>query len=141
MAESFRIENLPQVLKSLEVAGQHMELAAVRATNDLALRLEGDIKANLMQVQNASMTGPRNPAGGGFPHRRSGRLANSIYIEPRRGLGSYSFNVGAGMEYARILELGWASGVNYPYMKPSADALRPQAKYFFEQAFARYWKG
>jgi len=141
MAEVFRVENLSEVLRSLEAAGEHIEVAAVRATNDLALRLEGDIKANLMQVQNASMTGPRDPAGSGFPHRRSGRLANSIYIEPQKGFGVWWFNVGAGMEYARILEQGWASGVNYPYMKPSADALRPQAKYFFEQAFARYWKG
>lgn len=134
------IVNLTEAIAALEKKGLNAEAAGIRATNAVALELEGDVKENLSRVQNSGGGGHIGPSGG-FPNRRTGALASSIHIVPRIGLGNYTFEVGPSMVYGRILELGWANGVNYPYMKPSADALRPRAKTIFTQAFARYWKG
>ena len=68
--------------------------------------------------------GPRSGEG---PNRGTGNLLRSMtFSSSRTGLGTYTAIVGAGVVYARALELGipsWTSGVKFPYMEPALKQL------------------
>lgn len=124
---------------SIDALVAKLEDAAGLALTQVALAIEKTAKTGLTQVQNNTKGGHIGPPGG-FPNRRTGALARSIMTHGAiKGFNGYEASVSAGMVYARQLEEGWASGVNYPYMAPSAAYVIPQIANIFTATIKQYW--
>ena len=138
MSDEINIEGLEAALASLDKAGLKLDDALKYGVSQIALAVERTVKNGLEQVQNS---GGRHIGGNGtFPNRRTGALAGSIRTESmRKGFGDYEATVEPGMIYARRLETGAGWSVNYPYMRPSADYVRPQAQAIFLSAVKSRW--
>jgi hypothetical protein len=120
------------------------EKEATGALGFVALALEREVKENWVAAGGSHKRGTPTPATpGGPPAAITGNLGRSIAATPAvKGFSGYVATVGAGMVYARALELGhpnWASGVRYPYMEPAMKAFSPSAEGIFLQEFKTRW--
>ena len=139
MSSGMSISGADDAKRAMEVYRKKLPLASDRGVAAVALAYENELKKVLNKVQNSGKGNHIGPPGG-FPNRRTGRLSNSIATNKIEGFGSYGREVGAGMVYARSLELGnprWRSNVRYPFMEPVARVLRPAAQRIFTVAFKR----
>lgn len=129
--------------KALSGLSAKAKIAADRGVAAVAHAFEAELKSNrvLQGVQNNG--GRHIGPPGGFPNRRTGRLANSIQVEKVSGLAGFGYKVGPGMIYSRSLELGnprWRSGVRYPFMGPTANYIRPKAQQIFTYTFRQNFR-
>jgi hypothetical protein len=135
--------NIPQVIAGMTAFNAKFDQAVLFGNRIVALKVERQA------VKNAD-TGhhPRGqghiPGTGPGPNTVSTSLKQSIRAEDRSGFGNYEIIVGATVEYARAVELGspkWKSGVKYPYMRPAAETIRPQAARTFVEAMTSRLRG
>jgi hypothetical protein len=158
MTDGMSAENLPEVLAALQKYQKKMMTAAEYGVMRVALAVQQQTQSNLRKqpVRKRSVDGsgkitydpPQHiGAPGGFPNKISGDLGNSMQTRPVKGFGTYKAEVFPTMVYARAVELGgknwqgkpWANG-GYPYLRPSADQVRPRANRIFSIAFAEKLK-
>lgn len=138
MSDEISVEGLSAALNDLGVLGKKLDDALKFGIDQIALAVDRTVKTGLLQVQNPG--GPHIGGAGGFPNRRTGQLASSIQVKSNRiGFGEYESTVEPGTVYARRLETGAGWSVNYPYMRPSADFIRPQAESIFLSAVNTRW--
>ena len=137
----FVVRNLDAVIAGLHKKKDEFISASQYGVNQVAATVMAQAKVN-------SVMGGTHPAGtktpatpGRGPARISGTLQRSITAFPHQGFGNYSVEVGPTVVYARKVELGWSSGVNYPYMIPAGLAVAPKANDIFTQAVLRRWQG
>lgn len=119
------MSNLPEVLAAWEAYQLRLDKAIGAAAVEVSLRLEGEgkrmIKGHRPEGQTATSGAP--------PMNRTGNLRRSIKgSSAREGFGIYSAIVGAGMIYARAVELGepynppsWKNGQKFPFLKPAVE--------------------
>ena len=147
MAGAIYIPNLAQVLAGIEATEEQIDYAAKYAISMAGYEVERQAKKNANGPTRKRIKGklpPRIPTVG--PNTITGNLKRSIYSTTRIGFGSYISEVGASMEYARVVELGggnWPSGVKYPYLTPAVESLKNSGKLTrtFTMAFASMLKG
>jgi hypothetical protein len=138
MSDEISISGLDAALTQLRKYGNTLDEALKYGVDSVALGVERQVKKGLMQVQNSG--GPHIGGSGTYPNRRTGQLASSIRTNStKRGFGDYEATVEPGTVYARRLETGAGWSVNYPYMRPSADYVRPQAESIFLSAVKSRW--
>ena len=135
------VVNDAAVVADLKNMDAKIEEAAMKALGYLGVAFETEAQANAMGPFNSG--GPHIPWSRPGPNRRTTNLVTSIRstLPVRKGFGTYEVNVGAGIVYARAVELGhpkWKSGVNYPYMKPAYDTILPKSKQIFTSAYKRF---
>lgn len=144
MASGIIVLNFDQVLRETDRTMDEATEAAKYALQMVAVALERDAK--IMSVS-GGITHPRGTPStaspGGPPSRITGWLQKNIRATPVvQGFNGYEATVESTAVYARALELGnprWSSGVNYPYMEPTANAFRPKANDIFLRAFNERW--
>jgi hypothetical protein len=144
MTSGVIVINLDEVLGQFRGSMEDYEAAAAGALGYVALGLEREVKENWVAGGGSHKRGTKTPATpGGPPAAITGDLGRSIAATPAvKGFNGYEATVGAGMVYARALELGhprWASGVRYPYMEPALKAFTPSAEGIFLQEFKTRW--
>lgn len=143
MAGAIYIPNLAQVLAGIEATEQQIDFAAKFAISMAGYEVERQAKKNANGPTHKKGT-PRQPTYG--PNTITGNLKRSIYSQTRIGFGTYICEVGASMEYARVVDQGggnWPSGVKYPYLTPAVESLKNSGKLSrtFTMAFASMLKG
>jgi len=143
MAGAIYIPNLAQVLAGIEATEEQIDFAAKFAISMAGYEVERQAKKNANGPTHKRGT-PRQPTVG--PNTITGNLKRSIYSQTRTGFGTYISEVGASMEYSRVVELGggnWPSGVKYPYLTPAVESLKNSGKLTrtFTMAFASMLKG
>lgn len=142
MAETkITISNLNAVIAGLVGQQSKIQQAANYAIAQVGLAIEREVKVTLNNNPHSKRGNSWVPAGhvGGFgtpPNRRSGNLMSSVRTEIREGFGSYTAEVFPTMVYARRLELG----LNYPYLRPSVERVRPRAERIFMTNFIKKWR-
>jgi hypothetical protein len=137
----FKITNLNEVLRGLGKTEERIEAAARFGIAQVGLAAEREVKITLNNnphVRTRSGWSPPGHIGGPDtpPNRRSGNLMSSVRTEVRYGYGTYTASVFPTMIYARRLEVG----LNYPYLRPSADRMRPRIKAIFQYNFLKKWR-
>jgi hypothetical protein len=123
---SFRVKNLSEVLKGLNLEEKNIELAAKYAIGKVGIAVENQAKRNAKTGVHKPGE-PRIAGSGPGPNYVTGNLFRNITSEVRVGFGSYVAVVSSNAEYARAVEFGssrWKSGVKYPYMVPAVDKLK-----------------
>ena len=127
MSGRIKVTNLAEVLKGFDITDERIDAAAMSATYQAALAIEGQAKVNANTGSHAAGQPHIGPRTGEGPNVVTGNLVNNIRAErPVKGFKSYSAVIGSGAEYARAIELGnpvWKSGVKFPYMTPAANSL------------------
>lgn len=143
MSEVFDIDisNLRAVIAGLEKEESRIQVAAAYAIAQVGLAVEREVKQTLNNnphskrgnswVPGTHVGGPGSP-----PNRRTGNLMSSVRTELKYGFGSYVAEVFPTMVYARRLEVG----LNYPYLRPSVDRIRPRAEQIFRTNFLKKWR-
>ena len=147
MAGAIYIPNLAQVLAGIEATEEQIDFAAKYAISMAGYEVERQAKKNANGPTRKRIAGklpPRIPTVG--PNTITGNLKRSIYSQTRIGFGTYISEIGASMEYSRVVELGggnWPSGVKYPYLTPAVESLKNSGKLSrtFTMAFASMLKG
>jgi hypothetical protein len=123
---TIKVTNLAEVLAGFNLTEKQIDLAAMIATNQTALMVEGEAKRNANTGAHSANT-PRIQGTGPGPNVVTGNLVNRIVAQrPVKGFAGYVADVSSSAEYARAVELGsprWKSGVKYPYMEPAAKKL------------------
>jgi hypothetical protein len=147
MADSFRVSNLADTLRILNINADQIEKAAAYALGQVAFEVERQAKLNASGptrkgYANGKIDPPQHiPWQGAGPNVISGSLRRSITTTIRReGFGDYVATVMPTMVYARAVELGnprWKSGVKYPYLIPAAEAIKPRMNQIFMTAYMR----
>lgn len=144
--------SLSDVIKSVDKLEEKAEKALEAAVMEVALAVERVTKQTLnnnphRQVKNKSGKGSHWEPGehiggpGTPPNRRSGNLMRSVRAKKVQGFGSYSADVSPGMIYSRRLEVSQGEGgFGYPYLRPSADRVRPKANKIATLAFMKHWR-
>ena len=137
----FKITNLNEVLRGLGKTEERIEVAARFGIAQVGLAVEREVKITLNNNPHVRTRSGWSPAGhiggeGTPPNRRSGNLMSSVRTEIRYGYGTYTASVFPTMIYARRLEVG----LNYPYLRPSADRMRPRIKAIFQYNFLKKWR-
>jgi hypothetical protein len=145
LSASVIVINLDKVLGEFVGSMEEYEKAAAGALGEVALGLEREVKTNWVSAGGSHKPGTKTPATpGGPPAAITGNLGRSIAATPVfEAFGGYQANVGAGMVYARAVELGhpqWPEGVRYPYMEPALKAFKPNAQAMFIAAFRFRWR-
>jgi hypothetical protein len=136
-----KIDNVDQVVSAIQNKMGNAEEAAKGALGAFAAMVEREAKLRAVEGGTHKRGTPTPATSGSGPARITGNLFRSIRAEPVRvGFGSYTADITAGMEYARILEFGWASGVNYPYMQPAFDSFQGRQGDIFTSLFLERWK-
>jgi len=143
MAGAIYIPNLAQVLAGIEATEEQIDFAAKFAISMAGYEVERQAKKNANGPTHKRGT-PRQPTVG--PNTITGNLKRSIYSTTRIGFGTYISEVGATMDYARVVDQGggnWPSGVKYPYLTPAVESLKNSGKLTrtFTMAFASMLKG
>lgn len=139
MSDEIEIDGLEKALAQLGAYSSQLDDALKFGVDSVALAVEGTVKKGLLQVQNPG--GPHIGGNGTFPNRRTGQLASSVQTKSdRKGFGEYEATVEPGTVYARRLETGAGWSVNYPYMRPSAEFIRPRAGDIFLSAVRTRWR-
>jgi hypothetical protein len=138
---TFKITNLNQVLRGLDKTEDRIELAGAYAIAQVGLAVEREVKITLNNNPHSRTRSGWTPPGhiggeGTPPNRRSGNLMSSVRTEVRYGFGSYTASVFPTMIYARMLEVG----LNYPYLRPTANRMRPRIKAIFQYNFLKKWR-
>jgi hypothetical protein len=141
MTATFEITNLSKVISIINLKATDIEKAAVYAVAQVGLAIERETKITLNNNPHSRSGKTWSPPGhiggdGTPPNRRTGNLQSSVHTEVRSGFGSYEATVFPTMVYARRLEVG----LNYPYLRPSVDRVRPNAQRIFTTAFMKKWK-
>ena len=143
MSEVFSIDlkNLDAVIAGLAKEESAIELAGAYAIAQVGLAVEREVKQTLNNNPHSLRGKTWTPGGhvggpGSPPNRRTGNLMSSVRTELKYGFGSYVAEVFPTMVYARRLELG----LNYPYLRPSADRVRPRAERIFMTNFMKKWR-
>lgn len=143
MSEVFEVnvKNLNAVIAGLAEREIDIQLAAAYAIAQVGLAVEREVKQTLNNNPHSKRGGSWTPKGhvggpGTPPNRRTGNLMSSVRTEIRQGLGSYEASVFPTMVYARRLELG----LNYPYLRPSVERIRPRAERIFMTNFMKKWR-
>jgi len=141
VSNSIQILNLSKFIKDLKGEESKIVEAAKYATQQVGYAVESETKRLLYNNAHALVNGRWQPSGhvggpGSPPNRRTGNLASSITTETKSGFGTYTATVFPTMIYARRLEVG----LNYPYLRPSADKVRVYAAKIFKTAFDKKWK-
>jgi hypothetical protein len=147
MAGAIYIPNLAEVLAGIEATEEQIDFAAKYAISMAGYEVERQAKKNAngpTRTRTKGKLAPRKPTVG--PNTITGNLKRSIYSTTRIGFGTYISEVGASMEYARIVDQGggnWPSGVKYPYLTPAVESLKNSGKLSrtFTMAFASMLKG
>ena len=138
MSNEINIEGLEAALAGLDKAGTKLDDALKFGVDAVALAVQRTVQRGLLKTQHDG--GPHIGGNGTFPNRRTGQLASSVQTKSvRKGFGNYEATVEPGTVYARRLETGAGWSVNYPYMRPSADYVRPQAQAVFVDAVRTRW--
>jgi hypothetical protein len=123
---TIKVTNLAEVLAGFNLTEKQIDLAAMIATNQTALQVEGQAKRNANTGAHSANTGHIQGTGPG-PNVVTGNLVNRIVAQrPVKGFAGYTAEISSSAEYARAVELGsprWKSGVKYPYMEPAARSL------------------
>jgi hypothetical protein len=138
---SFKITNLNEVLAGIEITSDKIETAARYAIGQVGLAVEREVKVTLNNNPHSKVRSGWSPAGhiggpGTPPNRRTGNLMSSVRTETRQGFGTYTASVFPTMIYARRLEVG----LNYPYLRPTAEKMRPRIKAIFQYNFLKKWR-
>ena len=137
----FRVRNLSGVINALTLNVSKAEKAAVFALSRVAFEIERQAKLNAAEGGTHARGEKTGATPGSGPARVTGALQRSIHTEMKRpGFGNYVAEVSPSMVYARAVELGnprWKSGVNYPYLVPAANRIRPRAQEIFIKEFKR----
>jgi hypothetical protein len=121
------IANIEKTMKGLDKITQDTDKAVQKATKDVGAETERQMKK---LIKGRHKPGTKTPSAPGSPPTSiSMGLKRSIKAtDPKKGFGgSYTVTVGAYQIYARALELGhprWGSGVNYPFVAPTAKLMR-----------------
>ena len=141
MTAKVEITNLSATITALSHKRDQIEKAAIFAIGQLGLTIERETKITLNNNPHRrvglSWSPPGHIGGAGTPpNRRSGNLQSSVHTEVREGFGTYEATVFPTMVYARRLEVG----LNYPYLRPTVDRVRPDAQRIFTAAFLKKWK-
>jgi hypothetical protein len=135
--------NLPEVMAGMAAFNAKFDQAVLFGNRMVALKVERQAVKNADTGHHARGQG-HIPGTGPGPNTMSNSLKGSIRAEDRSGFGNYEFIVGASTEYARAVEEGspkWKSGVKYPYMRPAAERIRPEAARTFVEAMASRLRG
>jgi hypothetical protein len=118
-------DNLPEVEQALIAYQKKFDVQIGQAANEISLKLEGlakrEIKGRRPKGQKATIGMP--------PMNRTGNLRRSIMsTTERKGYGTYQAIVGAGMMYARAVEVGapynpptWIKGERFPFLQPAVE--------------------
>ena len=135
------ITNLNAVLKGLDIQEDKIESAAVYAIAQVGFAIERETKQTLNNNPHSKRGNSWTPSGhiggpGTPPNRRTGNLMSSVRTELKYGFGSYVAEVFPTMVYARRLEVG----LNYPYLRPSVERIRPRADQIFRTNFLKKWR-
>jgi hypothetical protein len=138
---SITVSNLNAVIAGLDKQETKIVLAGAYAIAQVGLAIERETKMTLNNNPHSKRGNSWIPGGhtggpGSPPNRRTGNLMSSVRTEIRKGLGSYEATVFPTMVYARRLELG----LNYPYLRPSVDRVRPRAERIFMTNFMKKWR-
>jgi hypothetical protein len=147
MSGRISVTNLAEVLKGFDITDERIDAAALTATWQAALAIEGQAKTNANTGSHAAGQPHIGPRTGEGPNVVTGNLVNNIRAErPIKGFKSYSAVIGSGAEYARAIELGnpvWKSGVKFPYLTPAADSLSKNGTLsrIFTAAFIKVVRG
>ena len=143
MSETFSIDvsNLNSVIEGIAQEESRIQTAAAYAIAQVGLAVEREVKQTLNNNPHSKRGNSWSPSGhvggpGTPPNRRTGNLMSSVRTEVKYGFGSYVAEVFPTMVYARRLELG----LNYPYLRPSADRVRPRAEQIFRTNFLKKWR-
>jgi len=158
MTDGLSAENLDAVKAGLAKHTKKMMEAAEYGVMRVALAVQQQTQANLRRqpvrkrsIDSAGRITYSPPehvgAPGGFPNKISGDLGNSMQVKRVEGFGTYKAQVFPTMIYARAVELGgknwrgerWANG-GYPYLRPSAQQVKPRANRIFTIAYAEKLK-
>lgn len=116
--------NLPEVVAAWEAYQAKLDLKMSAASGEIALRLEGAAKHMIVGDRKNS----DYPAVSGKPPMNvTGHLRDSIEGNSKRiGFNVYEAIVGAGMVYARAVEIGapynppsWRNGQHFPFIQPA----------------------
>ena len=123
--------NTNQIIDLLKAKSSKIDASVKDATNQIKLDTVGVM---MQQIVGGHPYGTDRSQGGniiaGKPSNVTGNLRNSIPSSSRteqEGFGVYKAIVGAGMIYARALELGhpnWRSGIKYPFVEPTATIMK-----------------
>jgi hypothetical protein len=115
--------NLPEAVGAWNTYQARFDMKLALASGEIALRLEGAGKRMIV--------GQRNPEDRATPNKppmnRTGNLRRSIKGSSGKiGFGIYESVVGAGMVYARAVEMGgeyappsWKNGQRFPFLEPA----------------------
>jgi hypothetical protein len=137
----FKVTNASGVIRSLTLQVDKAERAAVFAIARVGYEVEREAKLNATQGGTHPRGAKTGAIPGSGPARVTGALQRSIHTEiSRNGFGNYVASVGPSMIYARAVELGhpkWSSGINYPYLVPAANKVRPRAQEIFIREFKK----
>lgn len=137
------VTNIGPVINAIAMDVDKAEKAGFFALGQVALAVEREAKLNAAQGGTHARGKKTGASPGSGPARVTGALQRSIHTEVRKGFGTYEAEVYPTMIYARQVELGgntWPSGVNYPYMIPAGQSVKPRANDIFARAFARKWR-
>jgi hypothetical protein len=115
--------NLPEVIAAWEAYQAKLDMKLAAASGEIALRLEGGAKHMIVGQRDPSTRATPNQP----PMNRTGNLRRSIKgTSGRLGLNTYQAVVGAGMVYARAVEMGgeyappsWKDGQRFPFLAPA----------------------
>jgi hypothetical protein len=137
----FKIVNLREVLRGLDKTEDRIEIAGAYAVAQVGLAVEREVKILLNNNPHSKTRSGWSPGvhvggPGSPPNRRTGNLMSSVRTDVRYGFGSYTASVFPTMIYARRLEVG----LNYPYLRPTADRMRPRIKAIFQYNFLKKWR-
>lgn len=138
---SVTVKNLNEVLRGLNIQEDRIESAAAYAIAQVGFAIERETKITLNNNPHSKRGRSWSPSGhiggpGTPPNRRTGNLMSSVKTELHYGFGSYVAEVFPTMVYARRLEVG----LNYPYLRPSVDRIRPKADQIFRTNFLKKWR-
>lgn len=114
---------------SLQKYASAAEAGSRRAIGKMAAAAEAEIKKQIVGHHDAGTPRPEENPAGTPPMNVSGALRRSIKFEIKKvGFGAYEAIVGPSVVYGRILELGFANGNKYPYVKPAYEKLLASGK-------------
>ena len=117
------MNNLPEAIGAWEAYQARLDIKLALASGEIALRLESGAKHMIVgQRTPGEKATPNKP-----PMNRTGHLRGSIEGKANKvGFAIYESVVGAGMVYARAVEMGgeyappsWKNGQRFPFLQPA----------------------
>jgi hypothetical protein len=133
------------LLAALKAKGINLEEAVEYAIAQTGFAIEAQAKRNFQGSHSRKgkswVPGKHIPGSPDYPNVRTGSLRRSIRTTVRKGLGTYTADVGPTMVYSRAVELGnGRGGRGYPYIEPAYREMKPRVNEIFRRALVRRMK-